>query len=131
MRLAFLGPAGTFSEEAAFSYAPDAEMVPIGSITAVAEAALSSMADEAIVPIENSLQGAITDTLDFLIHRDGLQIKREVNLDVVHNLMAKPGIKLGDLRRVYSHPQALGQCKGYLERTLPDVEVAASLSTAG
>ncbi len=131
MRLAFLGPAGTFSEEAARAYAPDAEIVPFSTITAAAESALSHETDEAITPIENSLQGAVTDTLDFLIHRDGLRVKREVNLDVVHNLMAKAGTMLGDIKRVYSHPQALGQCKGYLERTLPGVEVAAALSTAG
>jgi prephenate dehydratase len=131
MRLAFLGPAGTFSEEAALLYAPDADIVPCGTITGAAEAALVRETDEAILPIENSLQGAVTDTLDFLIHREGLKVKREVNLDVVHNLMAKPGTAIGDIKRVYSHPQALGQCKGYLERALPGVELAAALSTAG
>ena len=84
MRLAFLGPAGTFSEEAALLYAPDADIVPCGTITGAAEAALVRETDEAILPIENSLQGAVTDTLDFLIHREGLKVKREVNLDVVH-----------------------------------------------
>jgi prephenate dehydratase len=131
MRLSHLGPAGTFSEEAALLYAPTADLVPCASIVASAQAMLQGEADEAILPIENSLQGAITDTLDLLIHESGYQIKRERNLPVAHNLMAKPGTALKDIRRVYSHPQALGQCRGWLEANLPDVEVAAALSTAG
>ena len=130
MRLAHLGPAGTFSEEAALIYAPTAELVPCPSIVASAQAMLRGEADEAITPIENSLQGAVTDTLDLLIHESRYQIKRELNLAVSHNLMAPPGTTLQDIRRVYSHPQALGQCRGWLEANLPGVEVAAALSTA-
>lgn len=131
MRLAFLGPAGTFSEAAALLYDAEAELVPFPSIVATARSVLNGEADEAITPIENSLQGAVTDTLDLLIHEPDLRIKREVNLPVEHNLMAPQGTTIRDIQRVYSHPQALGQCRGYLERTLPGVELAASLSTAG
>ena len=131
MRLAHLGPAGTFSEEAALSYAPSAEIVAYPSITAAAASVLNGEADEAVTPIENSLQGAVTDTLDLLIHEWGYRIKRELNLGVVHNLMAKPGTALAEVRRVYSHPQALGQCREYLAKHLPGAEVAAALSTAG
>ena len=130
MRLAFLGPAGTFSEEAALQYADDAELVPFASIPATAGAVLKGDADEAITPIENSLQGAVTDTLDVLIHEEGLHIRRELVIPIVHDLMVKPGTVLAAVRRVYSHPQALGQCQGYLERHLPGAEPAASLSTA-
>ena len=131
MRLAYLGPAGTFSEEAAVRYDPNAELVPFPTITAAARSVLDGDADEAMTPIENSLQGAVTDTLDQLIHEEGYFIKREINLEVVHNLMAKPGIALADLKRVYSHPQALSQCRGYLAKHLPHIDVAAALSTAG
>ncbi|MDA1035391.1 MAG: prephenate dehydratase, partial [Chloroflexi bacterium] len=131
MRLAHLGPSGTFTEAAAALYAPDAELVPYPSITSSARSILNGECDQAVTPIENSLQGAITETLDLLIHEKGFAIKSEVNLSVIHNLMASPGVSLGDIKRVYSHPQALGQCRGWLESHLPGVEVAAALSTAG
>ena len=131
MKLAYLGPPGTFSEQAALNYAGDAELVERSSISAAAHAVLSGDADEAVCPIENSLQGAVTDTLDALLYEDGLQIRQELGLDVVHDLMVKPGTALASVRRVYSHPQALGQCRRYLERHLPNAELAAALSTAG
>ena len=131
MRVAYLGPAGTFSEEAAILHAPDAEHVPYPSITAAARAMRGGECDEAVTPIENSLQGPVTETLDLLIHEQGFSIKREIDLVVVHNLMATPGVTLRDVKRVYSHPQALGQCQGWLAAHLPGVEVAAALSTAG
>jgi prephenate dehydratase len=131
MKLAFLGPAGTFSEEAAILYDPSAELVPYSTITGAARSVLSGEADEAITPIENSLQGAITDTLDQLIHEQGYRIKRELNLPVVHNLMARPGVTMQDIERVHSHPQALGQCRGWLAKHLPNAEAVAALSTAG
>lgn len=131
MRIAHLGPAGTFSEEAASLQAPDAELVPYPTISGAARSVLTGECDEAATPIENSLQGAITETLDLLIHETGFAIKNEINLSVAHNLMAQPGVTLADIRKVYSHPQALGQCKGWLAEHLPNVEVAAALSTAG
>ena len=131
MRLAFLGPRGTFSEEAALRYAPDAEMRPFPTIAAAAAAVAGGDIDEAVAPIENSLQGAVTETLDLLIHEEGYRVKRELNLSVVHNLMASPGLAIDAIQRVYSHPQALGQCREYLGRNLPHAELAAALSTAG
>ena len=119
MRLAFLGPRGTFSEEAALRYAPDAEMRPFPTIAAAAAAVAGGDIDEAVAPIENSLQGAVTETLDLLIHEEGYRVKRELNLSVVHNLMASPGLAIDAIQRVYSHPQALGQCREYLGRNLP------------
>ena len=131
MRLSYLGPPGTFSEEAAVRFGPDAELVPFPSITAAAHAVLSGEADAAVTPVENSLQGAVTETLDLLIHGEGLHISHELAIDVVHNLMAAPGLAIGDVKRVYSHPQALGQCTAYLAAHLPDAEIAAAISTAG
>ncbi len=130
MKIAYLGPQGTFSEQAALDYAHDAELVAYRSITASAMSVLESEADEAVCPIENSYQGAVTDTLDVLLHEEGLHIRQELTLDIVHNLMVKPGVVLAAVKRVYSHPQALGQCRRYLEQHLPNAELAASLSTA-
>ncbi len=130
MRIAYLGPPGTFSEQAALDYAHGAELAPFTSITSAALSVLNGEADEAVCPIENSLQGSVTDTLDALLHRDGLHIRQELTLDIVHNLMVKPGTVLAAVERVYSHPQALGQCRAYLEEHLPNAELAAALSTA-
>ena len=130
MRIAYLGPQGTFSEQAALDYAREAELVAYRTITASAMSVLQGEADEAICPIENSYQGAVTDTLDVLLHEEGLHIRQELTLDIVHNLMVKPGVVLAAVKRVYSHPQALGQCRRYLEQHLPNAELAASLSTA-
>ena len=130
MKVAYLGPQGTFSEQAALDYARDAELIACRSITASAMSVLQGEADEAVCPIENSLQGAVTDTLDVLLHEEGLHIRQELTLNIVHNLMVKPGVVLAAVKRVYSHPQALGQCRRYLEQHLPNAELAASLSTA-
>lgn len=130
MRLAHLGPAGTFTEEAALLHAPGAELIPFSTISESARSILEGECDEAATPIENSLQGAVTETLDLLIHEAGFAIKAEINLSVVHNLMAQPGMALEGIRKVYSHPQALGQCKRWLAEHLPNAEVAAALSTA-
>jgi prephenate dehydratase len=129
-RLAYLGPAGTFTEEAAFRHNPHAELLPCPTIPAVAAAVRNGDADQGIAPVENSLQGAVTDTLDLLIHEQGVSICNELVLPIVHNLLVKPGTVLSQVRVVYSHPQALGQCRAYLGRHVPHAELRAALSTA-
>lgn len=129
-RLAFLGPAGTYSEAAALGYAPAATLVPAPSITAVTAVVPAGEADEAIVPIENSLQGSVTETLDLLVHSLDLRIRHEYVLPVRHCLIARRGTVLGAIETVYSHPQALGQCRNFLRRELPQARTVGSLSTA-
>ena len=130
MRVAYLGPAGTFTEEAAARYDSEAQLVPYATIQAVAMAVRSGETERGVAPVENSLQGAVTDTLDVLIHEDGISVYGELVLPIVHHLLTKPGAALADVRAVYSHPQALGQCRDYLDRHLPNVRLRASLSTA-
>src|SRR5690606_38422531 len=113
MRLAFLGPAGTFGEEAALRYAPDATLVPFASHAAVAAAVDSGEADEGVVAIENFLNGSVAETLDILIHETTLRIQYELVLPIVHHLFAAKGTNLADITVVYSHTQALGQCRGF------------------
>ena len=130
-RIAFLGPAGTFSEEAAVGYAAGSgELVPFASIHAVVEAVETAATERAIVPIENSLEGSVTATVDLLIHDTELRIVAELPLEVRHQLLGRPGTELGDVRIVISHPQAIGQCRRFLDRSLAEVEVIAALSTA-
>ncbi len=130
-RLAFLGPAGTFSEEATLKYDPDAEPVPMASITAVASAVESGMADLGIVPIENSLEGSVTETLDVLVRSArALSIQNEAILPIEHYLLVKPRAKAASVKVLFAHPQALGQCRGFVERCFPKAAVEAALSNS-
>lgn len=129
-RIAYLGPPGTYTEDATERYDPAAERYPCPTISATAEAVRNGEADEGVAPIENSLEGAVNDTLDLLIREDVLLVRQEVLVPIRHCLLVKPGTRATDIRIVYSHPQALGQCRRYLEDTLPHARPQAALSTA-
>lgn len=129
-RIAYLGPPGTYTEDATERYDPTAERHPCPTISATAEAVRSGEADEGVTPIENSLEGAVNDTLDLLIREETLMVRQEVLVPIRHCLLVKPGTQASDIRVVYSHPQALGQCRGYLESTFPNASPQAALSTA-
>ena len=129
-RLAYLGPPGTYSEEAAMLYDSDAELVAATTLPGVVQSVHSGDADEAIVPVENSLEGAVTFTADLLIQEMSLKIKSELVLPIHHCLLAKPGVNTEDVEVVYSHPQSLGQCRGFLQRRFPDASLMPSLSNS-
>ena len=129
-RIGYLGPAGTFTEQAALLYAPDAVMTPYPTITAVGAAVSENIVDVGVVPIENSLEGSVTFTLDLLIAQSGLSIRNEVVIPIAHYLVAAPGVDAHSVEVIYSHPQALAQCRAYLEAHFPAVPREASLSTA-
>lgn len=129
--VAYLGPQGTFSEEAAILYAPDSERLPYPSIREAAMAAESRETDDAVLPIENSIEGAVNMTLDYLIHDSTLSIVGEVVLPIRQCLIVTEGARGEDIETVRSHPQALAQCRRYLERTYPNARLIASISTAG
>jgi len=129
-RIAYLGPPGTFTEEAALLYDETAQLIPFPGIPAVAVAVASGMAEEGVVAIENSIEGSVTDTLDLLIHESRVLIRKELVLPIEHHLLAKPGTEASDVKVLFSHPQALGQCRQFIERCFPKAEVVAALSTA-
>ena len=129
-RVAFLGPEGTFTEEAARQHNPHADLQPFPSIPAVALSVASSSAQEGVVPIENSLEGSVNDTLDVLIQQARLSIRRELVLPIDHCLLVLPNTRTSDIQVIYSHPQALGQCRNFLERCFPKAQLMASLSTS-
>ena len=110
-------------------YDSSAELRPYPTITAVGEAVATGELDEAVVPIENSLEGSVTFTLDLLISQPSLFIKGEVVVPIEHYQMAKPGTVPSEIKVIYSHPQALGQCREFLERTFPEAQAIATLST--
>ncbi len=134
-RLAYFGPPGTNSEEAAIKYrammGADHSLVPVPTITGVGLAVESGMADEGIMPVENSLEGAIAETLDFLIHAARpLHIRGEIVLPIDHYLLAKPGVASDRVQVITSIPTALAQCRGFIERCFPKARIEAALSTA-
>jgi prephenate dehydratase len=131
MATAFLGPRGSFSEEAALARAETDQLVAFFSFPALVSAVETGLADEAVLPIENSIEGAVSTTLDLLIHETALRIAGELALPVRHFLVTRPGVHLEDVRVVTSHPQALGQCRRFLDRCMPGVEQVAALSTSG
>jgi prephenate dehydratase len=128
--LAYLGPPGTYSEEAALSYQRDAEMVALASESAVAAAVQAGTVDEGILAIENSLEGSVARSLDALIHETDLSIRREIVLDIDHCLVVSPVTAFEAIREVHAHPQALAQCRKYLETRLPGADPRGALSNA-
>jgi prephenate dehydratase len=96
----------------------------------VGQAVSSEATDQGVVPIENSLEGSVTFTLDLLIRESGLSIFREVVLPINHYLMGKPGTRVANVQVVYSHPQSLAQCREFLERSFPNAQQIASLSNS-
>lgn len=132
MRIAYLGPMGTFSEEAALAQSrrDGSTPMPFTSIPALVSAVETGLADHATLPIENSLEGSVSATLDLLIHETSLKILAELVVAARHNLVAVPGTELRDISVVLTHPQVPGQVRRFLDRCLPNVTQVAALSTA-
>jgi prephenate dehydratase len=132
VRVAFLGPAGTFTEEALRASAPEgAEGIPYPSVYETVMAVQEGQVDQAVVPIENALEGGVAATLDALAtDADRVRIVGEVVLPVHHCLVAAEELRLADVERVISHPQATAQCARFLRERLPDAERVSAGSTA-
>lgn len=132
MTIAFLGPRATNSEDAAIIYGgPDAELMAFSSMPALTLAVETGMADVAVLPIENSIEGPVSTTLDLLIHETPLRICAEIVVPIQHVLVTVDGARLDQITTVISHPQGLAQCRRFLERFLPNAQQVAWLSTAG
>lgn len=132
MLVAHLGPRGTYSEMAARAASgPGDTLRPFPSIPSTLAAAERGETDVAVLPIENSIEGGVSATLDLLIHDTDLRICREVVVPIRHVLVGPEGASLAGIRTVMSHPQALGQCRRFLDERLPDARQVAALSTAG
>ena len=133
MRVAFLGPEGTFSEEAllASPHGQDAEPVPQATIFDCVMAVQEGTADRALVPIENSLEGSVNATVDALVFEaTDVAIVGELVHPIRHCLIAHDELELQAIERVLSHPQASGQCRRFLLERLPQAEVVPADSTA-
>lgn len=133
MRIAHLGPRGTYTEVASLAWRPDAELMPVSSISAAPEAVIAHEADAAVCPMENSIEGtASIETLDLLARDDfPLQVCGEVVVAIEHMLVGAPGTDLATATEVHSHPSALLQCRQTLARLAPQAKPVAALSTSG
>jgi prephenate dehydratase len=129
---AYLGPRGTFTEAAlrTMPVAADADLVPFETVTTAFDEVRSGRVDGALVPIENSVEGSVSATLDELAVGDPLVIVDEVAIGVDFVLMTRDGVDLTNISRVGTHPHAHAQCRSWLATNLPGVAVLPTLSTA-
>lgn len=131
-RVAYLGPEGTFTEQALLTQ-PDlaaGDLVPCASMADALFAVHEGAADLAVVPIENAIEGTVNATIDTLAFDVDLLVQRELVLPVQLNLLTRPGAPLGDVKQVVSIPVAAAQCRAWLRANLPDAELVTASSTA-
>lgn len=131
-RIGYLGPKGTFSEEAACRYMDgrEGEMVDCPSLEEIFTRVAGGSLDEGVVPVENSTEGAVGAVLDLLAGPFDLAVRGEVFLPVCQSLMTRPGIKPEQVERIFSHSQALAQCRNFLCREFPAASLTECSSTA-
>lgn len=131
VKVAYLGPAGTFCEQAArkfFSARPTMYLDRL-SVQEVFRSVEWGETDYGVVPVENSLEGSVNVTLDMFLETD-VKICGEIEERISHCLISKPGVKVDQIKVVYSHPQAIAQCRRFIEANLPEVRIVEANSTA-
>ncbi|TNF50369.1 MAG: prephenate dehydratase [Deltaproteobacteria bacterium] len=129
LKVAFLGPQATYTHVAAMQqFGFSAQLVPLKSISSIFEEVSRGRASYGVVPVENSNEGVVSHTLDMFMSSD-LKIIAEILLPVSHDLLNLSG-QTADVRKVISHPQAIGQCRTWLEENLPDIPLVDASSTA-
>ncbi len=131
LKIAYLGPEHSFSHMAAVDrFGQSVELKPVATIAAVFEEIHRGHADFGVVPLENSTDGRVADTLDMFQRMPHLVISAEVRLQIHHNLLANPGTEYQDIRRVYSKTQALSQCRQWLSKHVPQAQQVEVASTS-
>ncbi len=130
--IAFQGERGAFSELAVRRvFSEDEKVLPCKEFKNVFDAVASGKAIYGVVPIENTLGGTVFDNYDLLKMEENITVVGEVQVRIIHNLIVNPGVVLSDIKKVYSHPQGLAQCREFLDRELPDAERIPFFDTAG
>ncbi|MCK6625927.1 MAG: prephenate dehydratase [Anaerolineae bacterium] len=131
LRVAFQGERGAYSEAAAVAFFGDSvQPVPYNDFDSVFDAVSKGQVDRGVLPVENSLAGSIHRNYDLLLRYE-LFIVGEVQIRIAHQLIALPGVSLNDIKKIYSHPQALAQCEQSITRLFPYVERVVTYDTAG
>lgn len=128
-KIAIQGELGSFSHQAAKEMVPGCTVVPCAYSAEVFDKVVRGKVDGAVIPIENTLAGSVVEHYD-LLFANKVFIQREFQLRIVHNLIASPNVKKGDIRRVYSHPIALAQCRKFLH-THSKMQAMPFYDTAG
>ena len=129
LKVAFLGPQATYTHVAAMQqFGLSAQLVPLKSISSIFDEVSRERASYGVVPVENSNEGVVSHTLDMFMASD-LKVIAEILLPICHDLLNLSG-QMADIRKVISHPQAIGQCRAWLEENLPDIPLVDALSTA-
>lgn len=128
--LGYFGPAGTFTQQALLRINDGEEIRPFDTVPQALDAVRAGEVRAALVPIENSVEGGVSATLDNLAGGEPLTIIREVVIPVQFVLCGRPGTKLGDVRRILTHPHAHAQTRGWIAKNLRDATVTEGGSTA-
>ena len=119
MKIAFLGPQASFTQLATSQIFPNEELLPQSNILDCFKAVQDDLVEKAVVPLENSIEGTVSMTLDYLYDFDGIFVETEVVMPISHQLMIHPDNT--DIEKIYSHPQALAQCYHFLDKEYKDV----------
>ncbi len=128
MRIAYLGPKGSFSHHVVQTAFPNEELQAFANITDVIKAYEQGLVDYSVVPVENSIEGSVHESLDYLFHQADIQAVAEIVQPIHQQLMAVPGhIKI---EKIFSHPQALAQGKKFIEERYPKAQLEVTASTA-
>lgn len=133
MNIGYLGPAGTFTEKATQKLIKEKklegyELIPFKDISYILYAVDEGKLDFGVVPAENSIEGSVNTTIDVLINEVNVQIEYEIILNITHNILGSNELKAIP-KRVYSHPQALAQCRIFLKNNYPEIEKISTRST--
>jgi len=126
--ISFLGPKGTFTHQAANMLGED--LIPYCTIPAVMESVANGESDFGVVPIENSIEGPVGITLDSLAHKFDLKIFKEIIIPINQNLIVNPGCGMEDIEDVYSHEQAIAQCREFIQKNKLQPHYAVSTANA-
>ena len=134
MKIGYLGPNGTFSQQAVLFYqntlAQDIVLLQYNNIAAAIEGVIKNEIEECVVPLENSIEGTVTSTIDLLIFTPELYIKGEIIIPVWEDFLVKQSYNGESITKILSHPQALSQCTNFLRKYFPNVPLQATNSTA-
>ncbi|KON27993.1 hypothetical protein AC481_02950 [miscellaneous Crenarchaeota group archaeon SMTZ-80] len=130
-KIAFLGPRGTFCDQAALTFSNGKEylLLDCKNINDIFRMVENENVDYGVVPIENSTEGSINIALDLLLEKN-IYIAGEIMEKISHNLITKSGIEMSEIKIIFSHPQAIAQCRNFLEKNLPNVQIKETSSTA-
>ncbi len=130
MKIAFLGPQASFTQLAATQLFPNEELIPQTNILDCFTAVENGEVDKAVVPLENSIEGTVSMTLDYLYKTSDIKIEAEAVMPIAHHLMIHPNNEAEELEKIYSHPQALAQSFHFLDTNFKNVQKQEFSSTA-